>query len=74
MYDLLEGGPGKALQEHYAEPKATEKKDGSTNFRMIVCGGDGSIGWALSVMDLMNIPIGKSCINIYSALLPLNHF
>ena len=27
---------------------------------MVVCGGDGSIGWALSVMDLMNIPLGKN--------------
>ena len=34
---------------------------------MVVCGGDGSIGWALSVMDLMNIPLGKNQANDFYA-------
>ena len=60
VYNLLEGGPRKALEDHCITTDTAPNKDGRENFRMVVCGGDGSIGWALSVMDLMNIPLGKN--------------
>ena len=67
VYNLQDGGPRKALEEHCSSShlKDTDEKDVSTNFRMLVCGGDGSVGWALSVMDIMNIPIGKSYIKYF---------
>ena len=58
IYNLQEGGPKKALEDHCMNNQDLESdRDGS--FRMIVCGGDGSIGWALSVMDMMNIPLER---------------
>ena len=59
MYNLLEGGPRKALEDHCISVGEESKGDDNSNLRLVVCGGDGSIGWALSVMDTMNIPIGK---------------
>ena len=59
MYNLLEGGPRKALEDHCVNVEATSNGERNSDFRLIVCGGDGSIGWALSVMDTMNIPVGK---------------
>ena len=66
MYNLADGGPKKALQDHCVDSNASrlsaskspDQVRGTTGFRMVVCGGDGSIGWALSVMDSMKIPIG----------------
>lgn len=44
VYNLSEdGGPLKALQEHLE----------TDNLRIIACGGDGTVGWILSVMDKM---------------------
>lgn len=47
VYNLSEeGGPRKALEDH---------RD-TKNLRIIACGGDGTVGWILSVMDAMDIP------------------
>ena len=59
VYNLLDGGPRKALEDHCINSKVSKDEGGKSDFRMIVCGGDGSIGWVLSVMDMMKIPIGK---------------
>ena len=59
VYNLLDGGPRKALEDHCISSKVSQDEGGKSDFRMIVCGGDGSIGWVLSVMDMMKIPIGK---------------
>ena len=59
VYNLLDGGPRKALEDHCINSKVSQDEGGKSVLRMIVCGGDGSIGWVLSVMDMMKIPIGK---------------
>jgi len=49
VYDLKEGGgPRQALEDHQAVD----------NLRIIACGGDGTVGWILSVMDSMSFPSG----------------
>jgi len=50
IYNLSEGGPRKALEDHGHKE----------NLRLIACGGDGTVGWILSVMDSMSFPPGKS--------------
>jgi len=50
IYDLSNGGPKKALEDH-------GHKD---NLRLIACGGDGTVGWILSVMDSMSFPPGQT--------------
>ena len=59
VYNLQDGGPKKALEDHCLNDQEIESRRGNEDFRMIVCGGDGSIGWALSVMDMMNIPLER---------------
>ena len=59
VYNLLDGGPRKALEDHCINSKVSHDEGGKSVLRMIVCGGDGSIGWVLSVMDIMKIPLGK---------------
>ena len=59
VYNLLDGGPRKALEDHCINSKVSHDEGGKSVLRMIVCGGDGSIGWVLSVMDIMKIPMGR---------------
>lgn len=47
-------GPAKALEDH----KDVE------HLRLIACGGDGTVGWVLSVMDSMTFPKGRPAIGI----------
>merc|ERR1712110_109847 len=52
VYNLSEdGGPKRALVEHCQ----------TENLRIIACGGDGTVGWVLSVMDSMksSFPRGR---------------
>jgi len=49
VYNLSDGGPRQALEEHGHKE----------NLRLIACGGDGTVGWILSVMDSMSFPNGK---------------
>lgn len=44
VYDLMKGGPQVGLQ-FYKDIK---------NFRILVCGGDGTVGWLLEAMDKLN--------------------
>jgi len=50
IYNLSKGGPRKALEDH----------GHLGNLRLIACGGDGTVGWILSVMDSMSFPPGKT--------------
>jgi diacylglycerol kinase (ATP) len=45
IFDLTKGGPKVGLTKH------SDKKD----LRIIACGGDGTVGWILSVIDEMNL-------------------
>lgn len=45
MFDLTNGGPKTGLSLFADVP----------NFRILVCGGDGTVGWVLSVLDELNI-------------------
>ncbi|XP_006884677.1 PREDICTED: diacylglycerol kinase eta [Elephantulus edwardii] len=45
VFDLMNGGPCLGL-------RLFEKFD---NFRILVCGGDGSVGWVLSEIDKLNL-------------------
>ncbi|XP_064166789.1 diacylglycerol kinase eta isoform X2 [Anguilla rostrata] len=45
VFDLVNGGPHLGL-------RLFQKFD---NFRILVCGGDGSVGWVLSEIDKMNL-------------------
>lgn len=57
VYDLSDPeypGPSKALEDH----KDVE------HLRIIACGGDGTVGWILSVMDKMTFPNGQPAIGI----------
>lgn len=44
VFDLTDGGPLPGLEKYIHVP----------NLRVLVCGGDGSVGWVLSVLDKMN--------------------
>ena len=57
-----EGGPRLALEKYLDLNKPLDNR-----IRIISCGGDGTAGWILSVMDNMNLPAGKKC---YHNLLP----
>jgi len=50
IYNLSNGGPRKALEDHGHKE----------NLRLIACGGDGTVGWILSVMDSMSFPPGQT--------------
>ena len=58
-----EGGPRLALEKYLDLNKPLDDR-----IRIISCGGDGTTGWILSVMDKMNLPAGKKC---YYNLLPI---
>jgi len=45
VFDLMNGGPHLGL-------RLFQKFD---NFRILVCGGDGSVGWVLSEIDKLNL-------------------
>ncbi|XP_073651352.1 diacylglycerol kinase eta isoform X2 [Tursiops truncatus] len=49
VFDLMNGGPHLGL-------RLFQKFD---NFRILVCGGDGSVGWVLSEIDKLNL--NKQC-------------
>ncbi|XP_032960323.1 diacylglycerol kinase eta isoform X3 [Rhinolophus ferrumequinum] len=49
VFDLMNGGP-------YLGLRLFQKFD---NFRILVCGGDGSVGWVLSEIDKLNL--NKQC-------------
>merc|ERR1712141_832008 len=44
--------------------KALEKHKNEEDLRLIACGGDGTVGWILSVMDSMTFPKGRPSIGI----------
>lgn len=46
VFDLTKGGPKHGLEKH------KDQKD----LRIIACGGDGTVGWVLSVLDELNLP------------------
>jgi diacylglycerol kinase (ATP) len=46
VYNLAEGGPQRALEEHRDRP----------NLRLIVCGGDGTVGWTLAHVMSQSFP------------------
>lgn len=54
VYNLAEEGPKRALEEHWGKP----------NLRIIACGGDGTVGWILSVMDALDLPRPRPAIGI----------
>uniref|UniRef100_H2Z7U4 Diacylglycerol kinase n=1 Tax=Ciona savignyi TaxID=51511 RepID=H2Z7U4_CIOSA len=45
VIDLSKGGPQEALELYRKVP----------NLRILACGGDGTVGWVLSVLDKMNL-------------------
>ena len=52
MFDLTKGGPGPAIQMFRNVP----------DVRLLACGGDGTAGWVLSVLDKADLdhppPVG----------------
>jgi len=44
VFDLTQGGPREGLEMYKKVP----------NLRVLACGGDGTVGWVLSVLDQMN--------------------
>ncbi|KAH8408993.1 hypothetical protein KR009_004912, partial [Drosophila setifemur] len=47
VFDLTQGGPKMGLDMYRKVP----------NLRVLACGGDGTVGWVLSVLDQMNPPL-----------------
>ncbi|XP_049311749.1 eye-specific diacylglycerol kinase isoform X3 [Bactrocera dorsalis] len=47
VFDLTQGGPKMGLELFRKAP----------NLRVLACGGDGTVGWVLSVLDMLNPPI-----------------
>ena len=45
VFDLTQGGPGPAIEMFRRVP----------NVRLLACGGDGTVGWVLSILD--KIPV-----------------
>ena len=43
VFDLTQGGPGPAMEIFRRVP----------NIRILACGGDGTVGWVLSILDKM---------------------
>ena len=52
VFDLTDGGPGPAIEMFRHVP----------NIKLLACGGDGTVGWLLSVLDKVTIdplpPVG----------------
>ena len=54
VHNLMEeGGPRAALEKHIDLSRTD-----NNHIRIISCGGDGTTGWILSVMDTMKLPAG----------------
>ena len=51
---MEDGGPKRALEKH-----CDLNKELDSRLRIVSCGGDGTTGWILSVMDSMNLPEGR---------------
>ncbi|XP_037889129.1 eye-specific diacylglycerol kinase isoform X2 [Glossina fuscipes] len=47
VFDLTQGGPKMGLEMFRKAP----------NLRVLACGGDGTVGWVLSILDQLNPPI-----------------
>ncbi|XP_012156468.1 eye-specific diacylglycerol kinase isoform X7 [Ceratitis capitata] len=47
VFDLTQGGPKMGLELFRKAP----------NLRVLACGGDGTVGWVLSILDMLNPPI-----------------
>lgn len=45
VFDLTDGGPGPAIEMFRNVP----------NIKLLACGGDGTVGWLLSVLDKVTI-------------------
>ena len=45
VFDLTDGGPGPAIEMFRHVP----------NIKLLACGGDGTVGWLLSVLDKVTI-------------------
>ena len=45
VFDLTQGGPGPAIEMFRHVP----------NIKLLACGGDGTVGWLLSVLDKVTI-------------------
>jgi len=54
VFDLTKGGPKAGLEKH------KHKKD----LRIIACGGDGTVGWVLSVIDEIDFGENKPAVSI----------
>lgn len=54
VFDLTKGGPMPGLEKH------KHKKD----LRIIACGGDGTVGWVLSVIDQVDFGENKPAVSI----------
>ena len=67
VHNLMEeGGPRAALEKHL-----DLKRENNNHIRIISCGGDGTTGWILSVMDSMNIPAGICPVGRYQFTLSI---
>lgn len=61
VVDIKNGGPQKALRDH---------KEHADNTRFLVCGGDGTVGWALQDLDKVR-DTGDLAQDVPFAVLPL---
>jgi len=57
VFDLTKGGPKPGLEKHKL----------NSNLKIIACGGDGTVGWVLSVLDEMDFGSNKPAV----AIIPL---
>ena len=59
VFDLTDGGPGQAIEMFRHVP----------NIKLLACGGDGTVGWLLSVLDKITIepmpPVGVLPLGMY---------
>ena len=57
VFDLTKGGPKPGLEKHKL----------NSNLKIIACGGDGTVGWVLSVLDELDFGSNKPAV----AIIPL---